>query len=281
MTSERYVERAGTEPHGETYRIEHPTLRVVLADLRVPSTDPGLGDIVPPFDLPTTEGGRINNEELRRGGCPMLLVFGSLTCPVTESAGGGMRELHRRYGERIRFVVVNVREAHPGEATPQPASFTEKFDHAVALREHHHLPFEVAVDDIDGTLHRQFGPRPSSAYVIAPSGEILFRAQWSNVTDAIDEALGAIVSGATPARPEVAHTVRAMATMTGHADTAFAAAGRGAWFDTWRAAPPFAALIGVSRLFGFLHPSRRGLPAMATMAAIVGGVVVAVVALLV
>jgi hypothetical protein len=72
-----------------------------------------------------------------------------------------------------------------------------------------------------------------------------------------------------------------MATMTGHADTAFAAAGRGAWFDTWRAAPPFAALIGVSRLFGFLHPRPRGLPAMATMAAIVAGVVVAVVALLV
>jgi hypothetical protein len=277
MTSQRHVERAGAEPVGEPYRIDHPTLRVVLGDLRIPSKDPGPGDVIPAFDLPTTDGGRIDNEELRRGGRPMLLVFGSLTCPVTESAGDGLRELHSRYGDRFRFVLVNVREAHPGATTPQPGTFAEKFDHAVALREHHRLPFEVAVDDIDGTLHRQFGPRPSSAYVVASSGEILFRAHWSNVTDAIDGALAAVASGATPPRPDVAHTGRAMAAMTGHADTAFAAAGKGAWFDTWRAAPPFAAMIGLSRLFGFLHPSRRGVPAMATMAAIFTASVVAVV----
>ncbi|CAN5564187.1 hypothetical protein BH23ACT3_BH23ACT3_05070 [soil metagenome] len=281
MTSERHVERAGAEPVGELYRIQHPTLRVVLGDLTIPSGDPGPGDMVPTFDLPTTDGGRIDNEELRRDGRPMLLVFGSLTCPVTESAGDGLRELHTRYGDRVRFVLVNMREAHPGAAPPQPGTFAEKFEHALALREHHRLPFEVAVDDIDGALHRQFGPRPSSAYIVAPSGEILFRAHWSNVTDAIDGALAAVTAGTTPSRPDVAHTARAMATMTGHADTAFAAAGRGAWSDTWKAAPPFAAMIGVSRLFGFLRPSRRGLPTMVTMAAIVTAVVVAVVMLIV
>lgn len=86
------------------------------------------------------------------------MVFGSLTCPVTESAGGGLRELHARYGDRVRFVLVNVREAHPGALTPS--------DHSMRLKEHHLLPFEVATDDLDGTLHRAFGPRPSSAYPI-------------------------------------------------------------------------------------------------------------------
>ena len=203
------------------YRIDHPTLRMVLSDLRIPRRDPAPGDIVPPFHLPTIDGGRIDNHDLRRDGRPMLLVFGSLTCPVTESAGDGLRELHIRYGDRV---------------------------------------------------HRQFGPRPSSAYLIAPSGEILFRAQWSNVTAAIEEAVAAVASGGMPPRPDVAHTVRAMAAMTGHADTAFAAAGKGAWLDAWKAAPPFAAMIVVSKLFGFLRPSRRGVPAMVTMVGIVAAV---------
>lgn len=254
------------------YRIDHPTLRMVLSDLRIPRRDPAPGDIVPPFHLPTIDGGRIDNDDLRRDGRPMLLVFGSLTCPVTESAGDGLRELHIRYGDRVRFVLVNVREAHPGAAMPQPQSFEEKLSHAAALGAHHRLPFEVGVDDINGTLHRLFGPRPSSAYLIAPSGEILFRAQWSNVTAAIEEAVAAVASGGVPPRPDVAHTVRAMAAMTGHADTAFAAAGKGAWLDTWKAAPPFAAMIVVSKLFGFLRPSRRGLPAMVTMVGIVAAV---------
>lgn len=94
------------------------------------------------------------------------MVFGSLTCPVTESAGGGLRELHARYGDRVRFVLVNVREAHPGALTPQPQTFQETSDHSMRLKEHHLLPFEVATDDLDGTLHRAFGPRPSSAYPI-------------------------------------------------------------------------------------------------------------------
>jgi hypothetical protein len=59
---------------------------------------------------------------------------------------------------------------------------------------------------------------------------------------------------------------------TGRADTAFAAAGKGAWLDTWKAAPPFAAMIAVSKLFGFVRPSRRGRPAMVTMVGIVAAV---------
>ncbi|MGD9701197.1 MAG: peroxiredoxin family protein [Acidimicrobiia bacterium] len=250
------------------YRIDHPTLRVVLGDLRIPDSDPKPGDMVPRFDLVTTDGRRIDNDDVRRDGRPTLLVFGSLTCPVTESAGDGLRALHARFGDRVRFVLVNVREAHPGAASPQPRTLEEKIDHAIALGAHHRLPFEVAVDDLDGTLHRHFGPRPSSAYLIAPSGEILFRAHWSNVTDAIEEAVAAVASGKEPPHRQVAHTVRAMAAMTGHADAAFAAAGKGAWRDTWRAAPPFAAMIVVAKLFRFLKPRHRGVAAMTAMAVV-------------
>ncbi|MEJ7799757.1 MAG: hypothetical protein WKF60_04510 [Ilumatobacter sp.] len=145
------------------------------------------------------------------------------------------------------------------------------------MKDRHRLGFEVAIDDINGTLHRQFGPRPSSAYLIDPCGEIVFRAHWTNVTDAIEEAVAAVADGRRPLRADVGHTMRAMAAMTAHADAVFATAGRGATLDTWKAAPPFGLMIAMSKLFGFLRPSRRGLPTMATMAAITIGAAVAII----
>lgn len=260
------------------YRFAHPTMATVLSDMRIPGTDPRPGDAIPEFSVTTTDGAVIDNASLRRDGRPALIVFGSLTCPITESAGDGLRELHARYGDRVRFIVINVREAHPGASTPQPRTYEQKAGHASRLKEHHRLPFEVATDDLDGTLHRAFGPRPSSAYLVDPSGEITFRAHWSNVTPAIEVAVAAAASGVRPPRAEVGQTVRAMARMTGHAGQALQTAGRGATRDTWKIAPPFAAMIAISRLFGFLPASRRGIAVMVTLASVTIAVGVAIAA---
>ncbi len=276
-TTAHHTQRA-SHPDDAGYRIEHPSALDVLRDLHIPSADPGPGDHVPSFDLATVDGGRFASDQFDGHGRPVLLVFGSLTCPITESAGDGLVELHRTYGNSVRFVVVNVREAHPGEHTPQPTTIEAKTRHATRLREHHGMDFEVAVDDVDGTLHRAFGTRPSSAYLIDPAGVIVFRAHWSNLTGDLDAALAAVTSGRPIAKPAVGGTLRAMTKMTGHASTAFQSAGSGAMADTWRAAPPFAAMIAISRLFGFLPKNRRGVPTMLTMAAAMAVVVAAIVA---
>jgi hypothetical protein len=251
---------------------------MVLSDMRIPRTDSGPGDNIPNFRVMTTDGITIDNASLRRDGRPALIVFGSLTCPVTESAGDGLRELYARYGERVRFVLINVHEAHPGASTPQPQTNRQKAEHASRLKQHHRLSFEVATDDLDGTLHRAVGTRPSSAYLVDPSGEIMFRAHWSNVTPAIEKAVEAAASGVRPPDPEVGETVRAMVRMTGHAARAFATAGRGAFLDTWKVAPPFAAMIVISELFGFLRPSHRGIPAVVMMAALMTAIEMAIAA---
>lgn len=261
----------------DRYRIQHPTMFDVMKDMRIPSTDPGPGMRVPSFDLPTTDGGRFSSADFSGVGQPVLLIFGSITCPVTESAGDGLLGLHRTYGRDVRFVIVDVREAHPGAVMVQPDSFAQKRDHALELQRHHSFPFEVAIDDIDGSLHKAFGTRPSSAYLIDPSGTIVFRAHWSNVTEALDEALAAVTAGRPVPRATAGGTMRSMAKMTGHADVAFANAGPGAMRDTWRAAPPFAAMIMLSRLFSFLPRDRRGVPTIATMTALVASVIGAIV----
>ena len=238
---------------GSRYRIDRPTLPVMLRDLRIPRQDPGPGDPLPSFDLPTTDGGRFSSESIAADGRPVVLVFGSLTCPVTESAGPGLVDLHSRYGNAVRFVMVNVREAHPGLNVPQPRTLDQKSRNAAALKEHHHFGFDVAVDDLDGTVHRAFGTRPSSAYVIDSSGIIAFRAHWSTSLPPLEEALRTVIAGRKPSLAAVRQTTRAVARMASGGSAALETAGPGAKRDFWRVAPPVAALIALSRVLGFLR----------------------------
>ena len=124
-----------TPDAGRQYRFEHLSLPLVLKDLYFTRDDPGPDDKVPAFDLPTLGGSRFRSTDLGETG-PTVLIFGSSTCPVTDSAAPGLNELHARFGDRVRFVIVDVREAHPGEAVPQPKALDEKTAHAEQLRAH-------------------------------------------------------------------------------------------------------------------------------------------------
>lgn len=226
---------------GERYRFEHLALPLVLSDMRFGKDDPGPGDRVPEFDLPLVGGGRFRTSDLASTG-PVLLIFGSSTCPVTDNAAPGLRELHGRFGARVRFVMVNVREAHPGRTFPQPTTLDAKTAHAAELRHLYGFEFEVAVDDVDGTLHRALGPKPNSAYVLGSDGTVLFRAHWANDTGALAAALQAVVGGRPPWPSQVGGVVGPMLRMLRNIAPVLDRAGSGAWADMWRVAPPLAAL---------------------------------------
>ncbi len=224
---------------GRRYRFEHLALPLVLHDMYFSKGDPGPGDRVPDFDLPTLGGGRFRSTDLGETG-PALLIFGSYTCPVTDSAAPGLKQLHARFGDRVRFVMVDVREAHPGKAVPQPKALDEKMTHAGQLRDLHSFEFEVAVDDIDGTLHRALSPKPNSAYALGKDGTILFRAQWANDTKALAAALDAIAAGESPSRSQSGGIVLPMLRLLRDVAPVLDRAGGGAWPDMWRVVPPMA-----------------------------------------
>jgi len=230
-----------SEDIGRRYRFDHLGLRLVMADMYFGRDDPAPGDPVPEFDLQTLDGGRFRSADLAETG-PVLMVFGSYTCPVTDNSAPGLNDLFEQFGERVRFVMVDVREAHPGNAVPQPKSLDEKLKHAMQLRDLHGFKFEVAVDDIDGTLHRAFGPKPNSAYVLDKNGTILFRAQWANDTKALAAALSSITAGESPSRSRSGGVIRPMLRVLRNIAPVLDRAGGGAWRDMWRVAPPMAAI---------------------------------------
>jgi len=240
------------EETGRRYRFEHLALPLVMKDLYFSKGDPGPGDPVPEFDLPVVGGGRFRSGDLAGTG-PALVIFGSATCPVTDNAAPGLNKLYSRFGGRVRFVMVNVREAHPGEDFPQPSTIEAKTLHAVRLRDLHDFGFEVAVDDVDGGLHRSLSPKPNSAYLVGSDGTILFRAQWANDTDALAEALSAVVAGEAPCPTKSGGIVKPMLRILRNIAPVLDRAGRGAWPDMWKVAPPLAAVALGLKLLG-LHP---------------------------
>jgi hypothetical protein len=263
MTSERHIDdsrRDRTEEQhdpGKQYRFEHLALPIVMRDLRFEKDDPGPGDRVPEFDLQTVGGGRFRSSDISETG-PALLIFGSITCPMTDNAAPNLYELYLRFGDRVRFVLVNVREAHPGKAYPQPAAFAAKMSHAEKLRNLHCFQFEVAVDDIHGSLHRAMGTKPNSAYIIGAGGTILFRAHWANDTTALSAALEAVVVGESPPYPQSGGVALSMLRMIRNLAPVLDRAGSGAWADMWRVAPPLAAIAFALKALG-VQPHRKNM----------------------
>ncbi len=229
------------------YRYERLRLGLVLHDMYFTKTDPSPGQRIVDFDLPTLDGGRFRSRDLPET-APTLLVFGSYTCPVTESSAPGLRDLHARFGDRVRIVMVNVREAHPGANVPQPRSLEEKRAHAALLRDVHDFRFEVAVDDIAGSLHRAMSPKPNSAYLLGGDGSILFRAHWANATRALAAALEDVSAGRPLRHTESRGLTRPIWPTVRYIALVLDRAGSGAWRDMWRVAPPMAAAAWLLRV---------------------------------
>ncbi len=134
---------------------------------------------MPDFDLPTTDGDRIRKGDFL-GRRPLLLTLASITCPMALSAVPELKRLHARFGGQVEFVTLYVREAHPGERYPQPDTMEQKLAHARAYQERVRIPWQVAVDTIQGNLHRALDPRPNAAYLMDTQGNVAFRALNSN-----------------------------------------------------------------------------------------------------
>lgn len=98
---------------------------------------------------------------------------------MTRGARPGLKQLHREFSERVVFVSVHVREAHPGERYPHHTSEAQKMRHANDWARLDHIPWAVAVDTLDGTMHRAYGARPNSIHIVNSAGIVAFRALWA------------------------------------------------------------------------------------------------------
>ena len=104
------------------------------------SGGPAPGEPAPDFTLPAIAGGTIHLSSFR-GIKPLLLVFGSIMCPMTAGARPGLVRLFAELKEQIAFVSVYIREPHPGERYPRHTSEVQKARHARDWAEHDRIPW--------------------------------------------------------------------------------------------------------------------------------------------
>ncbi len=261
-----------TDPTSETfdhadaaYRYKKFTTRLLFRDLRFQKGAAMVGDHLPTFEIFTAEGDRTAIENVA-GGKPVLLIFGSLTCPMTASAVPNLKELYWEFGERVEFVMLNVREAHPGEYHPQPETLEEKLDHAKALARLYAMPWTVVSDDIDGRLHRSLDPKPNSAFLIDAEGAIVFRSLWASDQPALHQALEAVANGEKPVRSESTALMGPVLGAMGYVQEVMDRAGPQAVKELWWSAFPMALMGRLATIFSQASPHKRGFYALLTLA---------------
>jgi len=140
------------------------------------------------FDL----DGKRQNLSRYLGKRPVVLETVSLTCPSYVQALPKMRNLQKVYPD-VLFLVLYVREAHPGGLTPAHRTLGGKLIAARQLEELHHEERTILVDSLEGTAHQQYGSLPNMVYVFDKEGRVAFRADW-NQPDHLAYVLKALTS---------------------------------------------------------------------------------------
>lgn len=251
------------------YAYDHVSPQILFEDMRFSEDAPRPGDRLPEFDRPTDQGGRVRPADFI-GRKPVLLFTGSLTCPMTASSNPGMKGLHARYGDAVEFVMLQVREAHPGENVDQSETEAAKISNVRSLRRRDALPWTIAVDDPEGSVHRRLDNKPNAAYLADRSGRIVYRSLWAADAEHLDRALAAVARGETPPEPESTRRLGPMSAGLGVMRETLEGAGPRAVHDIWRSAPPMAATAWTADLYRPLPPRGRTLAAALTLGAVIG-----------
>lgn len=247
------------------YRYDHFTTKLLIHDGSFHKGASRPGETLPEFDLPTTDGTRIVTEDFI-GDRPLFLVTGSITCPMTASAMPSLKRLHAKCGDDVAFVMLNVREAHPGENYPQPSTMEEKMNHARALKDLYQVPWTVAVDDLDGTLNFVMDAKPNSAYLMDKDGKIVFRSVWArDLRGSIRRPLESAAQEEPPIKEESRALLRPVILASGVIDEVMKRAGTTAVRDHWRSNFPLQLAARVASWFRPLPPDWRGIAGVAVL----------------
>jgi peroxiredoxin len=141
---------------------------------------PEPGDEAPGFELQSLAGEMVKLSDFR-GTRNVVVTFGSATCPQTAASIGGLRGLAREFSRsEVEFLLIYVREAHPGVDLPAHHSTEDKLRAALLLQEQERIKFPVLVDELSGETHRKYGALPNASFVVDKSGRIAYRSLASH-----------------------------------------------------------------------------------------------------
>ena len=119
-----------------------------------------------------------------------------------------LHELWEKWRDRVHFVVVYIREAHPEEGwvvTPNrdqdirvsdPRNTDERIDVAATCAINLQIRIPVVVDEVDDTIASAYGALPDRLYLVDTAGTVAYQGDpgpWGFNPDALAEAIAALL----------------------------------------------------------------------------------------
>jgi hypothetical protein len=118
---------------------------------------------------------------------PVVLVFGTYTCPAFRAQFNAIRGLSDMYRKEVEFLLIYVREAHPtdglqmeqnveeGILLPSPKSLEEKQGHALMCVRDLNIKFTALVDNMDNKVEQAYTAWPIRLYLVGKDGRIAWK----------------------------------------------------------------------------------------------------------
>jgi hypothetical protein len=150
----------------------------VRSDLKV-------GDAAPAFSLPKVGGdGELALADYQ-GKKPVVLLFGTMSCPPYRRGVTGFSELYESYKDRAEFLQVYIREAHPDsmlyvlqdgqevlQKVEQTSTVRERIANAEVCRTTLKLNFPAVVDREDNKVSHAYGGWPNRLAIVDVDGKV-------------------------------------------------------------------------------------------------------------
>jgi len=132
---------------------------------------------------------------------PVVMIFGSFTCPPFGERIVATEEMQIYYDGRMKFIIIYIVEAHPvgtvcpytgeewttsasrdkdGEPLTQPSTYQERVSQSTQMVQELGITIPVLIDEMDNPVWCTYGPAPNIAYLIDSDGKIVTKQGWYN-----------------------------------------------------------------------------------------------------
>jgi hypothetical protein len=117
---------------------------------------------------------------------PVVLAFGSVTCPHVRGRVGFLNTLYKANRKKVEFYFIYIREAHPAEdgnlpenahlgvSIPKPTTLAGRAKAAGLLQSRYGLQLPLLLDELDDRVAGDYHAWPDRCCIIGVDGRILF-----------------------------------------------------------------------------------------------------------
>ena len=138
------------------------------------------GVVAPDFALQDVEGKKtVKLPDLK--GKPVVLIFGSCTCPPFVASSKATDQLFANYKDRVHFYLIYIREAHPTDGVAMqgnqfvvksPKTIEQRRDIARDFARRINVSIPILVDTHDDNVERTYSCWPNRMYILDAKGKI-------------------------------------------------------------------------------------------------------------